>query len=358
MLPTEQPIYTAAENAARVFWQRYDCDRSRSLDNFAQGSVYAATDRENQEIYALKIAETHPAFDVEAQFGERWLHSDKLEHPHLLPYHAVHRWELQDGVHYALLMPLSREGCLLHSLPAQDWTENQRRQIWRQIVEALTYLHTQGGVMQCLHAAHVLLFRDEKNTEQLQARLINYGAKRRLPLAFLPNYEYLAPEQVDGTDQSATPDPRTDSWAAGVLAYWLWTGQLPFGKKSPRNPNRAIAERILEDELPTLVQRLPAPYREIVLACLQKDINLRPSCAEILAQLPTQQEENETVATEGRQPEQPRSSEPHEAAEEQEEQPRRWLRRPSKPISMGMVLLLIVVAVVLGRLLGYLANGG
>lgn len=360
MHTTDHSTETAAEKAARAFWQRYECDRTRSLDNFAQGSVYAATDKETGSRYALKIAETHPAFDVGDQFGERWLRTDKLQHAHLLPYTAVHRWDIQSSVHYAMLMPLSAEGCLLHAQPASDWTEQQRRSIWRQVTQALDYLHTQGGVMQCLHASHVLLFR-QKDGGALQARLINYGAKRRLPLAFFANYEYLAPEQIDNADQSAAADPRSDSWALGVLAYWLWTGQLPFGKKSPKNPNRAIAERILEDDVPELLQRLPLPYRDIVAACLQKDPAERPTCAEILAQLPASDEVDEatTPAAEGS-----RNAHSSSAAiasahtEEEEQKERRWLRRPSRPMSAGMILLLIIAAIVVGQLLNYLAKGG
>src|SRR5262249_17346192 len=79
-----------------------------------------------------------------------------------------------------------------------------------------------------------------------------------LYLSFFQNYLFLAPEQKKN---DSTVDLRADSYAFGVLAYWLLTGEFPEG----------IFEMPCE-RLPHLQYNWDA----LVRACLQMDAAKRP----------------------------------------------------------------------------------
>lgn len=329
------------------FWKRYDCHRTRPLDNFGQSSVYPATDTADGQTLAIKIAEIHPAFDSDGQWGERYGRAMReLHHPNLVQYQSIQRWELDNIIHYCLVMPIYSHGCLLHSVPHSDWSETQRHKVFADVAEALDYLHTKGFVAQNLHASHILLADTDAD---LSCALINYAQRERFPLAFMSNYEYIAPEQFDADYQ---PTPQTDIWALGVLGYWLWTGQLPFGKKSPQMSNRMIQQRILEDELPSLVSRLPAPYSDLIARCLEKNPADRwASVGEILQRLPMlppPDTKNTYIAPTATLDDEDDSNEPRPLWQ------RKFLRRPSRPINIFVVIILFALAVFVGSLLNKL----
>jgi serine/threonine-protein kinase len=92
---------------------------------------------------------------------------------------------------------------------------------------------------------------------------------------------YMAPEQAIGE----AIDGRADIYALGCVAYWLVTGQMVFQARSTmemiarhvRTPPVAPSERS-ELEIPEALDR-------VILACLEKDRNLRPQSAEELSRL-------------------------------------------------------------------------
>jgi eukaryotic-like serine/threonine-protein kinase len=332
------------------FWARYDCQRTRPLDNFGQASVYPAVDTLDGQTVGIKIAEIHPAFDSDGQWGERYQRAmQQLHHPNLLQYQSLQRWELDNIIHYCLVMPVYSHGCLLHSVPYMDWSESQRHKVFAHVAESLDYLHSKGCVVQNLHASHVLM----TNTDDgLDCALINYAQRERLPLAFISNYEYLAPEQFAADYK---PTAQTDIWALGILGYWLWTGQLPFGKKSPQMSNRMIQQRILEDEVPSLLSRLPAPYSDLIARCLKKNPADRwASMSEILQRLPMPppKDTKSTYIA-------PTATLDDDDDDDDTPRPlwqRKFLRRPSRPVNIFMVFILIALAILVGNLLNKLAN--
>jgi serine/threonine-protein kinase len=87
---------------------------------------------------------------------------------------------------------------------------------------------------------------------------------------------YMAPETILG---DSDVDRRADVYALGCVAYFLLTGQLVFEADTPmkmlmqhvQSPPVAPSQRT--------EMRIPREVDELVLACLQKDPNLRPQDA-------------------------------------------------------------------------------
>ena len=333
----------------QTFWQKYDCQRTKSLDQHGQGSIYPAIDKESGAEVAIKVAEIHPNFDNNGAWGIAYQSAiSHLKHPYLVPYKATYRWELDNWVHYSVVMPIYPLGSILNFNPSQDWTAKQKHDTFLAIAEALGYLHDNGYYMQNLHAGHVLITQEEE--DKFIPHLINYAQKDKKPLAFIHNYEYLAPEQFAA---DYTPNAQTDIWALGVLGYWMWTEQLPFGKKSTTVPNRMIQSRILEDEIPELLERVPLPYKTIIQRCLEKDPAYRwNSIHELLHQYPSTLPE---AISDKFMPQ--IEYEKRVALAEEYKKPlwqRTFKRVPSKPISILKVIVLLILAIALGSLLNKL----
>lgn len=311
----------------KEFFERYEVDQTESLDQKNFGSVYKGTNGHTGQVCAIKINETHPRFD-QGLFKERYQKAQELEHNNLLPYDDFYRFEEGMVVNVAV-MPLIEKGSL-----DQLWnlSDEDKKLIANQVLDGLFYLHAHGVVWQNLSARHILLDHAYGN---YIPTFINYGNTTKIPLAFLADYEYLAPEQFD---EQAVLDGQIDIWAYGVLLYKLWTGRLPFGEKSASLPNSKIQERILghiDWEL-GLLEKIPAPYQKIVEKCLKRKKEERwKDCGEIIAVIKNWQEP--VISTVPVEP-LPTS--------------RRILRKPNKPIVWWQVILLFLLAAILGRLIG------
>lgn len=260
----------------KEFLKQYDIDQTESLDPNG-GSVYKAVEAATQQAYAAKWQETHPKFDRQL-LPERYAQAQRLDHPNLLPYLRNFRFEDQTIVDVALLPLIPHKSLAEH----QDLTEEERRLILEQLLDALIYLHAHGLVWQHLSASHILL---EESFGNWIPRLIHYGNAQKIPLPYFSDWEYLAPEQFEET---APVDARTDIWALGVLMHEWWTGRLPFGQQSASLSNDTLKARITgeADWALGLIKKIPMPYQKIVEKCLKRDPNARwENCGQIIAAL-------------------------------------------------------------------------
>ena len=93
---------------------------------------------------------------------------------------------------------------------------------------------------------------------------------------------YMAPEIVLG---DAGVDSRADVYALGCVAYYLLTGQLVFEAETPM---KMLMQHVHAQPIPPSQRtELPIPREldELVLACLQKDPDMRPQSAEDLLRM-------------------------------------------------------------------------
>ncbi len=89
----------------------------------------------------------------------------------------------------------------------------------------------------------------------------------------------MAPEIILG---DADVDSRADVYALGCVAYYLLTGQLVFEADTPM---KMLMQHVHAQPVPPSQRtELPIPREldELVLACLQKDPDMRPQNAEEL----------------------------------------------------------------------------
>ena len=289
--PVDGSPVKRSSNIPLVLDGRYRFERL--LGRGGMGSVYRARDLAGNREVAIKViraelirdAAAHERLRREAQTLAR------LHHPSIVTVYDY--GTLGDRSPY-LVMELVKGNDLRHELVSEGRLDPARVcRILSAICGAMAAAHG-DGVLHCdLKPENVLLPDDGVEAKVLDfgvARAIGAGTGARSrrgrdgrsgpatveePLVGTP--AYMAPEQLRGDP----PDPRTDVFSLGVIAYEMLVGDLPFGGGS-------VGEVVLAQTrgLPSAgIATLPAPLSRAVQEALALDADRRPPSPQALAYL-------------------------------------------------------------------------
>ena len=141
---------------------------------------------------------------------------------------------LDDPINYSIYMVLEicHKGIImqidLNGTFAKPYSEAQCRKLFRDLISAIEYLHTQGIVHRDIKPENLLLTKDNI------LKIADFGASQtfkdnnhRFNKENVGSPAFIAPEVLTpGT--SVIPYKATDIWAMGVTLYCLYFGRLPF----------------------------------------------------------------------------------------------------------------------------------
>ncbi|RKH14069.1 serine/threonine protein kinase [Corallococcus sp. CA053C] len=237
-----------------VVAERYQVERWLGVGGTS--TVYQALDLKKQQRVALKVlAVPHADEALVTRFRQEVEHARALEHVNILHVFDV-GW---DGERHYLTVELL-EGRDLRQVLLEGRPT---------LASALRWLTHAAVALEHAHA-HGVLHRDVKPgnlfiTRTGVLKLMDFGLAKSTHVmgataqgTTLGTPEYMAPEQVMGTPVS----PATDLYALGVVAYELFTGQLPFRHAQPvplmflHVQEAPVAPRTLRPELPESFEHL------------------------------------------------------------------------------------------------------
>jgi hypothetical protein len=151
------------------------------------------------------------------------------------------------------------------------------------LAKSLAAIHVAGVVHGDLKPANVLLALDGP-------RVIDFGisqAAEATPLGraglVVGTPSYMAPEQATGNEVG----PPSDVFSLGAVLAFAATGRKPFGA----GPPSAVLERVIGGTAD--LKGAPAEVRPLIERCLAKDPGLRPTTAELLAEVTAAQSARE-----------------------------------------------------------------
>ena len=258
----------------------------RQVANGGMASIYEALDTRLDRKVAVKIM--HPHLAQDEAFVSRFIREAKaaaaLSHPNIVAVQDQ-GWN-QSGVPAVFLVMELIEG---HTL--REYLNERGR---FDIKDAINYL---TPILSALAAAHVLgiVHRDIKPENILiskdgRIKIADFGLARGELIGstmtaessvILGSVSYLSPEQV----QRGIADSRSDVYAAGIVAYEMFTGEKPFNGDSPIQ----IAYMHVNEEIPRLRSKrkeIPLALDDLIASATAKNPDDRPRTAgEFLEQL-------------------------------------------------------------------------
>jgi Tol biopolymer transport system component len=242
------------------------------------GEVWRGRDTRLDRSVAVKILPAGFAEDEERRqrFEREARTISSLSHPHVCTLFDVGH----EGDAHFLVMELLEGESLADRLQRGPLPLDQVVKLGAQVADALDAAHKQGIVHRDLKPGNVMLTR-------AGAKLLDFGLARpgtglggasgstELPTEARPltmagtvlgTFQYMAPEQLEGTEA----DARTDIFALGALLYEMATARRAFEGKS----KTSLIAAILSTQPPPIssVQPvMPPALDHVVKKCLEKD---------------------------------------------------------------------------------------
>jgi eukaryotic-like serine/threonine-protein kinase len=247
----------------------------RELGRGGMGIVYLAREVHLDRLVAIKLLPPEKAVRHRDGFVREARFAAKLNHPHVIPIHAVD--EIDGFVFYVMAFVEGETlGERVHTRGPLSASEGVR--VLREVAWALGYAHAQGVVHRDVKPDNILL---ESSTGR--ALVADFGIAAITgdssgeSIAGTP--EFMSPEQALGGEV----DTRSDLYAWGATAFYVLSGRVPFDGGSPAE----VLARHVSEPPPSLTSiglAVPRRVAALVDRCLAKDPAARPAGASVLAE--------------------------------------------------------------------------
>jgi serine/threonine-protein kinase len=162
----------------------------------------------------------------------------------------------------------------------------------RQVCESLAEAHEAGLIHRDIKPANIYVCRRAREVDfvkVLDFGMVKHGGEvpegaDQLSGAMIVaggTPAYMAPEQAVG---EANVDGRADIYSLGCVAYWLLTGGAVFSGRTVLETMMMHVHRAPEPPSSRTAVPVSPGLEQIVMACLEKDPELRPRTADELAE--------------------------------------------------------------------------
>jgi serine/threonine protein kinase len=257
--------------------------RGELIGQGGMGQVYMATHAMLRRPTAIKLIngrevdhETIERFEREVQLAT------ELTHPNTIQIYDYGRTE--DGIFYFAMEYLA--GMTLADLIARKGPLPPARAIHviRQVCASLGEAHNKGLVHRDVKPANIMVC--ERGGEYDFVKVLDFGLVKHASDSADDHNDITQNRQLSGTPLCMAPerirepslvDPRSDIYAVGAVAYFLLTGKYPFDGATSLD----VLYQILNGPEPCSLQTersdIPAKLDELILECLAREPNDRPS---------------------------------------------------------------------------------
>jgi eukaryotic-like serine/threonine-protein kinase len=237
------------ENNRMARWQGHVLGRYRLLQMLGRGGmgeVWLAEDSELHRQVAVKLLP--PVLSQEQDylrtFAEEAHLVASLEHPNILPAHDFGEVLLGDDIITYLVMPVINGGSLRDRIKGSSdlLSTELSLKFLQQAASAIDYAHSRRVLHRDIKPGNMLLQDDWLYLADFGlAKLLSTSTYRSRTHAGAGTPEYMAPEQTRGKAVGAS-----DLYSLTIIAYQLFTGQLPFRGDNPF----AIMVQHIKDAVP------------------------------------------------------------------------------------------------------------
>ncbi|GAB0090833.1 testis-specific serine/threonine-protein kinase 1 [Sergentomyia squamirostris] len=182
----------------------------------------SSTSLARRESVAIKVTE----ITERSRFLRREMNIIRtIQHPYIIPLHSIF---VNEGKCY-IVTKLAEQGDLLDYLMQHGVTQEETARTWfRQLAEAVLYLHSQDIVHRDVKCENILL------NEKFEVQLADFGFARivdgsrinpYLSETYCGSLSYVAPEILKWKPYHPKP---ADMWSLGVVLFAIFNARLPF----------------------------------------------------------------------------------------------------------------------------------
>ena len=256
----------------------------RKIGEGGMGAVYAAVHPVIGKRVAIKVLAPHIAKHPELvrRFVDEARAVNKIGHPNIVDIFSF-GW-LPDQRHYFAMEYLEGQN-LADRMKAGPIAVDEARRLLGQICSALEAAHQTGIVHRDLKPDNIWVAQPRHGDSF--AKLLDFGiakllgdgdaAPHTVTGAIMGTPAYMAPEQCRGVGVG----PRADVYALGVILYEMFAGRTPFQGSFVE----LITQHLSDAPEPPSRHAPVAPALErLILACLEKDPEKRPSSPAMVRQ--------------------------------------------------------------------------
>lgn len=218
---------------------------SSEIGRGAYASVYKAFNKENRRSYAVKvIPKNNLRSESEKERFQREINSSSfLRHDNIVAVHDLF-W---DDNNYYMIQDLCGGGDLFqYIVKTKQISEPNAAYLFRQICEAVQYLHSYGVAHRDLKPENILIDKFPR-VKIADFGICGYVQEDSLMKSFVGSPSYASPECISKVEYDGKI---SDIWSLGVILYVMVTGNSPWNQNTPQMVNQIQqADYILPDEL-------------------------------------------------------------------------------------------------------------
>lgn len=168
-----------------------------------------------------------------------------------------------------------------------SFDESQVRSFSKQILEGLKYLHENRIIHKDIKGANILLndsnvikLADFGSAQQLERTItMSLRPGNKNSLSIYGSIPWMAPEVIRQTKYGR----KADIWSFGCTVLEMAQGKAPWSEQNFDNPIAAIMKIGLSNEIPKIPDHLSQNLKDFILACLNREANLRPAAKDLLS---------------------------------------------------------------------------
>lgn len=272
------------------FQKRYKYNPAK--DNIGKGgfgTVFKAYDNYLDNYVAIKMSAVTDENDTTRLANEVKLANKLPTHPNIAHYEACYTFSTPVGVYDFGVLKYYEDGNLEELQKQNVLSEADKISILKQILNGIGFLHKNRVVHRDLKPRNILIARREG---KIIPKITDFGISKEFEeghstafgnsMTGAGTLAYSSPEQLN----DKVMHRNTDLWSYGVIAYQLFTGELPFntGSFSATSPQGRVElfRQINSGELPEAINRVPAPWNGLIRKLLVVDPHKRlRNCAAV-----------------------------------------------------------------------------
>ncbi len=246
------------------------------------GVVFKAYDTHLDRYVALKMSEVADENDSTRLAREVELAAKLPTHPNIAHYEACYTFATPLGTYDFGVLQFYNDGSLDDLIKKNVLTTDEKISILKQILNGIGFLHSNRIVHRDLKPRNILIAR---RGEKYIPKITDFGISKEFDAANSAAFgnsmvgagtlAYSSPEQLSERSMHRN----TDLWSYGVIAYQLFTGELPFttGSYSATSSDgrMELFRQVNSGVLPEAVNTIPEPWQGAIRRLLVVDPMVR-----------------------------------------------------------------------------------